>query len=113
MDTSTKELLHYMQTLEGYSKKSALAILKGLTHQGQTAYLHKLRAQHLASRDRLKGVSSSSDAIKATVGVKKVPYSLLLPPSMLDALRSLSERDGSSVSHHIRAAIKSYLSRNK
>jgi len=32
---------------------------------------------------------------------------------MLDALKGLSERDGSPVSHHIRMAIKAYLSRNK
>lgn len=40
---------------------------------------------------------------------KKVPYSLLLPPEQLDALRVISERDDSSVSHHIRQAIRAYL----
>lgn len=39
----------------------------------------------------------------------KKPYTLLLPPSMLEALAERSNDDGASVSHHIRAAIAAYL----
>ncbi len=116
MDTATKELLHYMQVIQGHSKKSALAILKGLSPEGQTAYLLQLRAEHLKKRGLVRGAAAPStavDVLEARVKPNKVPYSLLLPPAMLDALKGLSERDGSPVSHHIRMAIKSYLSRNK
>lgn len=40
---------------------------------------------------------------------KKVPYTLLLPPEQLEALKVFAERDDSSVSHHIRQAIRAYL----
>lgn len=40
---------------------------------------------------------------------KKVPYTLLLPPEQLEALKVFAERDDSSVSHHIRQAIRLYL----
>jgi len=39
----------------------------------------------------------------------KKPYTVLLPPSMLAALSERAAVDGSSVSHHIRAAIAGYL----
>lgn len=40
---------------------------------------------------------------------KKVMYSILLPPTDLDALRGLSERSDETVAHHVRTAIKRYL----
>ena len=49
----------------------------------------------------------------ASVKAKKVPYTVLLPPAMLEDLKDLSEVDGDPVSHHIRTAIKAYLSRRR
>ena len=40
---------------------------------------------------------------------KKVLFSLLMPPSELEALRSLSDETGETVSFHIRQAIRLYL----
>lgn len=44
---------------------------------------------------------------------KKVPYTLLLPPEQLEALKVFADRDDSSVSHHIRQAIRLYLNRTQ
>lgn len=43
----------------------------------------------------------------------KKPYTLLLPPTMLEALTERANEDGASVSHHIRAAIAVYLGKGK
>lgn len=40
---------------------------------------------------------------------KKVMFSILLPPSDLESLRSLSDRSGETVAYHVRTAIKRYL----
>lgn len=40
---------------------------------------------------------------------KKVLFSLLMPPSELEALRALSDETGETVSFHIRQAIRRYL----
>lgn len=40
---------------------------------------------------------------------KKVMYSILLPPSDLEALRALSDETGEAVAYHVRTAIKRYL----
>ncbi len=50
-------------------------------------------------------------ASRPTSRTKKVPYTLLLPPAMLDELKALSDEDGAPVSHHIRQAINRYLRR--
>lgn len=41
---------------------------------------------------------------------KKVPYTLLMQPEQLEALKACSEADGETVSHHIRQAVREYLS---
>lgn len=40
---------------------------------------------------------------------KKVMYSILLPPSDLEALRALSDETGEAVAFHVRSAIRLYL----
>ncbi|PKM27857.1 hypothetical protein [Stutzerimonas chloritidismutans] len=40
---------------------------------------------------------------------KKVLFSLLLPPAELEALRTLSDETGETVSSHVRQAIRTYL----
>ena len=44
---------------------------------------------------------------------KKVSYSLLLPPDMLEAVKDAADRDGSSASQFIRTAIARQLGRVK
>ncbi|MDF1653144.1 ribbon-helix-helix domain-containing protein, partial [Pseudomonas aeruginosa] len=51
--------------------------------------------------------SAASDVYKRQA--KKVPYTLLMPPDQLEALRNLAEKDDTSVSHHIRQAVRAYL----
>jgi hypothetical protein len=106
-----KELMGYLRGREGMSKAAALAELRTCTPESLQRSLegHRrksiLEAQSAASESKKKPSGAPSSTAKA----KKVPYTLLLPPEQLEALRALSERDDSSVSHHIRQAIRTYL----
>lgn len=72
----------------------------------------KLRAdgqQALPLDQPRKGVRNAPESPVTPRKEVKKPYTLLLPPSMLEALTERSNADGASVSHHIRAAIAAYL----
>jgi len=94
-----------------------MAIMRGLTPEGQHSLLVELRRVFLEARGQrtlvLDAPASAGHGTPLTepTKAKKVPYSLLLPPSMLEGLKALSERDGAPVSHHIRVAIRAYLTR--
>lgn len=117
MNQASKELLKLLQEVRRQSKKDALAIMRGLTPEGQNSLLAELRMRALEasgqSRLPLGSRETFREAPAASVKVKKVPYTVLLPPAMLEALKDLSEVDGDPVSHHIRTAIKAYLSRRR
>lgn len=117
MNSESKELLHLLQTVRRHSKKESLAIMRGLSPEGQYSLLVELRRAFLELRGQ-RAMTFDAPAPEAhkkpldePVKAKKVPYSLLLPPSMLEGLKTLSERDGAPVSHHIRVAIRAYLTR--
>jgi len=117
MKSDSKELLDLLQKVRRHSRKDALAIMRGLSPEGQHSLLIELRRAFLELRGQraMTFDPPAADRPRKPLGepvrAKKVPYSLLLPPSMLEALKDLSERDGAPVSHHIRVAIKAYLSR--
>lgn len=117
MNQTSKELLKLLQEVRKHSKKDALSIMRGLTPDGQHSLLVELRraALEFAGQTQLPlGVRSvPAEPLPVSSRAKKVPYTVLLPPSMLDALKHLSETDGDPVSHHIRTAIKAYLSRKR
>lgn len=113
----TRELLQLLVEVDGHSKQAAKQVLNGLAPEGRLAELHQLRR---IKRERLgqaslplvtgeEGGAASVSASKGPTRAKKVPYTLLLPPEQLEGLRSLAERDDTSVSHHIRQAIRGYL----
>jgi len=60
-----------------------------------------------------KGVRKAPESPAKPHKEVKRPYTLLMPPSMLEALTERSNADGASVSHHIRAAIAAYLKEGK
>lgn len=117
MNKESAELLELLQRVRKYSRGEALAIMKGLTGDGQRSMLIELRRMVLEARGQRslpivdERPSLPVMPLEAPVRPKKVPYSLLLPPTMLEALKALSDKDGSPVSHHIRLAIKAYLAR--
>lgn len=117
MNQASKELLQLLQKVRRHSKKDALSLMRGLTPEGQNSLLIELRRHALesAGQSRLpfSPRDTSREAPEASVRAKKVPYTVLLPPSMLESLKELSELDGDPVSHHIRAAIKAYLSKRR
>lgn len=120
MNQAAKELLKLLQEVRGQTKKDALAIMRGLTPEGQNSLLAELRMRALeASGQSLLPLGSRETfreapaAPAASLKAKKVPYTVLLPPAMLEDLKDLSEVDGDPVSHHIRTAIKAYLSRRR
>jgi hypothetical protein len=110
MKSDSKEALALLQRVRKYSRKQALEFMRGLTSEGLNSLCIDLRRSELESRGQ--GVLALSRLPEPFVVPKKVPYSLLIPPMMLDALRVRSARDGDSVSHHIRAAIKAYLGKS-
>lgn len=113
MNAESKELLDLLQKVRRHSKKDAISIMRGLAPEGQKSLLIELRRAFLEFRGqaRLPLPTPNTTQSKAPERVKKVPYSLLLPPAMLDGLKVLSEHDGAPVSHHIRLAIKAYLAK--
>lgn len=117
MNQTSKELLKLLQEVRRHTKKDALAVMRGLTPDGQNSLLAELRMRVLEasgqSRLPLGSRETFREATAASVKAKKVPYTVLLPPAMLQDLKDLSEVDGDPVSHHIRTAIKAYLSRRR
>jgi len=65
----------------------------------------------LAAADEPEDVSSLplSEKTARPARQKKTMFSILLPPSDLEALRALSDATGETVAFHIRTAIKRYL----
>lgn len=126
MNQTSKELLKLLQEVRRHTKKDALVVMKGLTPEGQNSLLAELRMRvleasgqsrlPLGSRETFRDAPAAPAAPAASVAsvkAKKVPYTVLLPPAMLEDLKDLSEVDGDPVSHHIRTAIKAYLSRRR
>lgn len=110
-----RELLALLQRRHG-SKQAGLDVLNALQPPMLRAVLHDLRlwAREQEGQQRLPLPLPASIPVTpapAPARSKKVAYSVLLVPSQLDDLRELADRDGSSVSHHIRAAIRDYLKR--
>lgn len=111
-----RELVELLRKHEGLSKQAALRAVAEASPDSLEASLVKLRMVELESLGQLPlPVSSPSgaaaEAVSSPARPKKVPYTLLLPPAMLEGLKALSDADGAPVSHHIRQAIKGYLKR--
>lgn len=109
MDKRSTELLGLLQTVRRHSKKDALAIMRGLAPEGQVAMLEALRLERNGQRRLPVDMVAPTLPTRA----KKVAYSLLLPPDMLDAVKAAADRDGSSASQFIRTAIAKQLGRVK
>lgn len=110
MDKKTTALLNALQTQNKLTKREALTFLKGLTPDGQEA----LRLQLKLERDGQQRLPQFAyPEPPATSRAKKVAYTLLLPPDMLEAVKDAAERDGSSASQFIRTAIAKQLGRVK
>lgn len=114
MNTDSKELLELLQRFKKHSKKDALAVMRGISPDGQRSLLLELRRAAIESNGQsvlglTAMLATAYDGPKQASAGKKVAYSLLLPPTMLAALRALSGSDGAPVSQHIRTAIKAYL----
>lgn len=105
MDKRATELLDLLQTVRRHPKKNALAIMRGLAPEGQFALLDALRLERNGQQRLPMAMPDPSPAPRA----KKVSYSLLLPPEMLDAVKAAADRDGSSASQFIRTAIAKQL----
>ncbi|MNG27017.1 hypothetical protein D3C84_1120780 [compost metagenome] len=98
------------------SESFARRFVATLAPGDHAAYLNKWKGEaQFKTRGRRdlplpvdRPANSSSMAAKPMREIKK-PYTLLLPPSMLEAIAVRASEDGSSVSHHIRAAIAAYL----
>jgi hypothetical protein len=110
MDKNAADLLQLFQIMHGLSKKEALVRLKALSPEGQRltlATMRKLKLEQDGHQMRLD-VGAATYA-SPPERAKKVPYTLLLPPMLLDAVKDAVELDGSSVSQFIRTAIADKL----
>lgn len=94
---------------QGWAKADAVAHCKGLSEDDRAALCARLVLE-------AKGQSvlpiAPVEPVRA-VRPKKVSYSLLLPPDLLEAVKDAAERDGSSASQFIRTAIAKQLGRVK
>lgn len=111
-----RELVELLRKHEGLSKQAALRAVSESAPDSLEAALAKLRIVELESSGQLPlpvpaPSVAAAEAVSPPARPKKVPYTLLLPPAMLEALKALSDVDGAPVSHHIRQAIKGYLKR--
>lgn len=95
----------------GQAEKDSRAKLARLPGQAQFEDLEVLRRMDMAQR-RLP-LEAPVAAPVAPARPRKVSYSLLLPPQLLEAIREASERDGSSVSQYIRTAVAQRLEGGK
>lgn len=109
MDKRSTELLDLLQVVRRHSKKDALGIMRGLTPEGQVALLDALRIERKGQQRLPMAMPDPTPAPRP----KKVAYSLLLPPEMLEAVKAAADRDGSSASQFIRTAISKQLGRVK
>ena len=118
MTPNTKLLLKLLMEVNCLPKAQALTVIRGLTGEGQAALVNDLKRKK-AEIDARKGEGlsdhgkSSGAAVTAPVKAKKVPYTVFLPPSMLEELKRCSEQDGAPVSHHLRLAIRAYLNKRR
>jgi hypothetical protein len=95
----------------GQTEKQSRSKLARLPGPAQIDDLGVLRRLDMAQR-RLS-LEAPVAAPVAPARPRKVSYSLLLPPQLLEAIREASERDGSSVSQYIRTAVAQRLGREK
>ncbi|PBZ32826.1 ribbon-helix-helix protein, CopG family [Pseudomonas aeruginosa] len=108
----TRELLQLLVEVDGQSKAAAKQVFNGITPDGRLALLHDLRRRKLLAKpapaQQLAKGEEEGEKVRAGKA-KKVPYTLLIPTDQLEALRNLAEKDDTSVSHHIRQAVRAYL----
>lgn len=107
-----RELISLLIEFEGLSRSGARRAVNEASYPSLSDSLSRLRrlklekhGQQLIDLPSTPPLSPPEPLPKS----KKVPYTLLLPPEQLEALKMRSEADDSSVSHHIRQAIRLYL----
>lgn len=107
MDKASREFVAAFKAYQGCTEADAIKALKSTSKEGQQAVLAQIKLE-ARGQQRLP-ISDPMPAPRA----KKVSYSLLLPPDMLDAVKAAADRDGSSASQFIRTAIAKQLGRVK
>ncbi|MDX3998436.1 hypothetical protein QYP02_36145 [Pseudomonas aeruginosa] len=95
----TRELLQLLVEVDGQSKAAAKQVFNGITPDGRLALLHDLRRRKLLAKpapaQQLAKGEEEGEKVRAGKA-KKVPYTLLMPPDQLEALRNLAEKDDTS-----------------
>lgn len=110
MDAKSRELVELLQVVRGDTRKVAIQTLKALTPEGHSALLSALRKEKAARASVRRSERVLPEGVPLVGGrVKKIAYSLLLPPDMLAKVKLAASRDGSSVSQFIRTAIARQL----
>jgi len=107
-----RELIDLLVEFEGLSRAGAKRAVNESSSESIASSLTVLRRKKLESNGQQQinlGSVAPVVAPEPRSKSKKVPYTLLLPPEQLAALKAVSEADDSSVSHHIRQAIRAYL----
>jgi hypothetical protein len=122
MDKVTAEYLELLQQHTGASAQDARRTLHGMSRKAVASAVVRLKREIAGDAPRTfvkpyytdaVTLQEPPEAIAAPVRAKKVSYSLLLPPDMLEAIKQASDRDGSSVSQYIRTAVAQRLGREQ
>jgi len=118
-----RELLDLFVELEGQSRAGAKRLLADSQEQSLQDALHRLRrvklerngqaSLSLPAGDLKTPAKTPAKAVSGDSKAKKVPYTFLIAPAQLEALNALSEQTDLAVSHHIRQAIRAYLTHRR
>lgn len=113
----------FLELNPGQTEALARGVVKRISRGNQAAVLADWKAEARRRSEEHRGTPSVERAVMPAVEESvrpakviretKKPYTLLLPPSMLEALVERANVDGASVSHHIRTAIAAYLKGGK
>lgn len=109
MDKASREFVAVFKAYQGCTEAEAIKALKAMSKEGQQAVLAQIKLEARGQQRLPMAMSDPTPAPRA----KKVSYSLLLPPEMLEAVKAAADRDGSSASQFIRTAIARQLGRVK
>ena len=109
MDKASREFVAAFKAYQRCSEAEAIKVLKKTSREGQQAILAQIKLETRGQQRLPMAMPDPTPAPRA----KKVSYSLLLPPEMLEAVKAAADRDGSSASQFIRTAIAKQLGRVK
>jgi predicted DNA binding CopG/RHH family protein len=102
-------LVDLMVEVHSLSRRAAIAVLKNYTPAGRVYLMEQLRKMKLEKEGQQRLDVGGFVYPELPAKAKKVPYTLLLPPAMLEAIKDAVALNGLPMSQFIRNAIEKEL----